>query len=173
MKNIFSILFFAAFIFQAAAQTTPATSEFSNPTISVGLVVEDLHKSIDFYTNVIGMTKTGEFSVTKEQCTELGLNNKYPLDVTILKLENSENSTEWKLMSVGTKANHPKQKYMTDDTGIQYVTVFVKQIQPVIERVQKNGVKILSGTPSILDDGRKFILVQDPDGTFIEIIGQK
>ena len=146
-------------------------TNFSNPAISIGVVVEDLQKSIDFYTQVVGMVKTGEFSVSKEQCTELGLTDSYQLDVTVLKPINSETSSEWKLMSLGTKSKHPKQKFMSDDTGIQYVTLFVKEIQPVLERAKNNNVKILSGQPSVLDDGRKFLLLQDPDGNFLEIIG--
>lgn len=168
-QAIFTFLLFLTILL--IVQKGSGQNPFSNPTISVGVVVEDLQKSIDFYTNVIGMTKTGEFSVPVEKCKELGLTDSYQLDVTILKLENSDRANEWKLMSLGTKANHPKQKYMSDDTGMQYITIFVKHILPVIKTVQENGVKILSGKPSTLDDGRKFILVQDPDGTFIEIIG--
>ena len=168
-QAIFTLLFLLSttvFIQKAYGQ-----GQFSNPTISVGVVVEDLQKSIDFYANVIGMTKTGEFSVPVEKCKELGLTDSYQLDVTILKLENSDRANEWKLMSLGTKANHAKQKYMSDDTGMQYITIFVQHLLPVMKKAQENGVKILSGRPSTLDDGRKFILVQDPDGTFIEIIG--
>lgn len=148
-------------------------NNFSNPAISVGVVVENLQKSIDFYTQVIGMVKTGEFSVSKEQCTELGLTDSYQLDVTILKPIDSETSSEWKLMSLGTKAQHPQQKHMSDDTGIQYVTLFVKEIQPVLDRAKSHQVKILSSQPSVLADGRKFLLLQDPDGNFLEIIGNK
>ena len=148
-----------------------AQSQFSNPTIGVGVVVEDLQRSIDFYTNVVGMTKTGEFSVAQEQCKELGLTDSYQLDVTIMKLENSDRSNEWKLMSLGTKAKHPKQNYMSDDTGMQYITIMVNHVMPVLERAEKNGVKILSGKPSTLGNGQKFLLIQDPDGIFIELIG--
>jgi len=166
MKNLFLVILLSFGLLTARAQ-----SEFSNPTISVGVVVEDLQKSIDFYTNIIGMTKTGEFSVTQEQCTELGLTDSYQLDVTIMKLEDSDRSNEWKLMSLGTKANHPKQNYMSDDTGMQYITIFVNHVMPVLERAEKHGVRILSGKPSSLGNDRKFLLIQDPDGIFIEIIG--
>ena len=91
----------------------------------------------------------------------------------VLKLEDSANATEWQLMSLGTKANHPKQKYMHDDTGMQYITILVNHITPILERVKKHNVKILSGEPSSLSEGKFFILVQDPDGTFIELIGPK
>lgn len=155
------------------AYTSMAQSEFSHPGIFVGNVVEDLNKSVKFYTEVIGMTKTGEFSVGKEKCKILGLTDKYDLNVTVLKLEDSPNATEWKLMSVGTKAKHPKQKWMTDDTGMQYITILVNHLDPLIERCKKYNVKILSEKPSSLDNNRFFILVQDPDGTFIELIGPR
>lgn len=165
-KFILPLLFvFTAFVSQAQ-------SEFSHPGIFVGNVVEDLDKSVKFYTEVIGMVKTGEFSVPAEKCKELGLSN-LKLDVTVLKLEDSPNATEWKLMSVGKKANHPKQKYMTDDTGMQYTTILVNHIDPFIERCKKHQVKILSGEPSQLGENRFFILIQDPDGTFIELIGPR
>ena len=161
------------FILVLAVFVSTAQSEFSSPTILVGSIVEDLDRSVEFYTKVIGMTQTGEFSVGKEKCTELGLTNKYDLNVAVLKLEDTPQATEWKLMSVGTKANHPKQKWIHDDTGMQYITINVKHLNPFIERIKKNKVKILSGEPSSLGNDRFFILVQDPDGTFIEIIGPK
>jgi catechol 2,3-dioxygenase-like lactoylglutathione lyase family enzyme len=154
-----------------SAQKVPAPEEFSNPTIQVGLVVSDLDKAVDFYTKIIGMTRTGSFSVPGEKAKNLGLTDGRSIEVTVLKLEDSVNSNEWKIMSFGKNAVHPKQKYLHDDTGLQYITIFVKNIHPFIERIQKNNIQILSGTPSTLEDGRGFILVQDPDGTFIELIG--
>ena len=168
MKKFILPLIFVCFAFILNAQ-----SEFTQPGISIGNVVEDLEKSVKFYTEVIGMTKTGGFSVDKENAKELGLTDKYDLNVTVLKLEDSPNAPEWKLMSIGTKANHPKQKWMSDDTGMQYITLFVNHLNPFIERCKQHNVKILSDEPSTLADGRSFILVQDPDGTFIELIGPK
>lgn len=173
MKNIFAIFILSLVVLNLNAQMAPAPEEFDNPTIQVGVVVSDLNEAVDFYTNVIGMTQTGAFSVEGDKAKELGLSDGRRLDVKILKLEDSEQSNEWKLMSFGKKANHPKQKYIHDDTGMQYITIFVKEIDPFIKRIKKNNIEILSNEPSILDGGRKFILIQDPDGTFIEIIGLK
>lgn len=167
--STFTLLLFA-FLFLPKAN---AQSEFSHPGIFVGNVVENLEKSVKFYTEVIGMKQTASFSVDKEKATELGLTNKYKLNVVVLKLEDSANATDWKLMSLGTKANHPKQKYMHDDTGMQYITILVNHLTPIMERVKKHNIKILSGEPSELDEGKYFILIQDPDGTFIELIGPK
>lgn len=168
-KSIIPVLLILV-VFISTAQTK---SEFSNPTIFVGSVVEDLDKSVEFYTKIIGMTKTSEFSVDAEKSKELGLTNNKKIDVVVLKLEDSPNSNEWKLMSFGTKAGHKKPNYIHDDTGMQYITILVNHLNPFIERIKKNKVKILSGVPSSLGDGRLFILVQDPDGTFIELIGPK
>lgn len=173
MKNLFLPIVFVSFALISAAQKAPAFTEFSSPTIYVGSVVADLAKSVDFYTNIIGMTKTGSFSVDGEKSKELGLTDGRPIDVSVLKLENSSQATEWKLMSFGTKAGHKKPKYIHDDTGMQYITILVNHLDPIIERIKENKIKILSGKPSELGEGRYFILVQDPDGTFIELIGPK
>ena len=168
MKNLLLLLCFVAISLASGAQ-----NQFSNPTIFVGNVVVDLEKSIDFYTNIIGMTQTGEFSVGGEKSKELGLTDGRSIDVAVLKLEDSPQANEWKLMSFGTKAGHKKPKYLHDDTGMQYITILVNHLDPIIERIKKNNIKILSGEPSKLAENNYFILVQDPDGTFIELIGPK
>ena len=173
MKKIFLPIVFATVVMVSSTQKVTAQGEFSNPTIFVGSVVTDLAKSVDFYTNIIGMTKTGSFSVDGQKSKELGLTDGRPIDVTVLKLEDSPQANEWKLMSFGTKPGHKKPGYIHDDTGMQYITILVNHLTPVLERIEKNNIKILSGKPSQLDAERFFILVQDPDGTFIELIGPK
>jgi len=172
MKNFVVILLFFSFAIATKAQNNPS-GEFSNPTIFVGSVVTDLDKSVDFYTNIIGLKKTGAFSVDGEKAKELGLTDGKKIDVTVLKLEDSPQANEWKLMSFGTKPGHKKPNYLNDDTGMQYITILVNHLDPIMKRIEKNDIKILSGKPSKLDDNRFFILVQDPDGTFIELIGPK
>jgi len=171
MKNILVILFFITAAFVSTAQKASSPIEFSKNTISIGVVVSDLERSLDFYINVIGMQKTGEFSVSAEFAKQSGLTDGIPFDVTILKLEDNDQANEWKLMSFRSKTNHPKQNYINDDTGIQYITIFVKSMKPILERIKKHNVKILSADGLTIGDGRQFVLVQDPDGTIVEIIG--
>lgn len=174
MKNLLkSFILLAVLLIEIHSFANKAPDDFAKSGISIGVVVEDLNKSLDFYLNVIGMVKTGEFSVDADKATELGLSNGNRFDVKVLKLENSENAPEWKLMSFGKKANHPKQNYVPDNTGIQYITIFVKSMKPLLERIKKHDVKMLGKTPSMLDETRQFVLVQDPDGNFIELIGPK
>ncbi|MDP3913941.1 MAG: VOC family protein [Bacteroidota bacterium] len=174
MKKLFkSIILLAVLLVVIPSFAVQPPDDFAKSAISIGVVVEDLDKALDFYLNVIGMVKTGEFSVDADKARELGLSNGNSFDVKVLKLENSENAPEWKLMSFGKKATHSKQTYVPDDTGMQYITIFVKSMKPILERIKKHDVKMLGKTPAMLDETRQFVLVQDPDGTFIELIGPK
>src|SRR3954469_23806815 len=85
-----------------------AQSNFTSKTIGVGVVVADLDRSLDFYVNGIGMVKTGSFTINEDFGKRSGLTNGVATNVTILKLENSPDATDWKLMSFGKKASHPK-----------------------------------------------------------------
>ncbi len=153
----------------SVSNTSP--DEFAKKTISVGVVVSDLEKSLDFYTNVIGMAKTFEFSVDENFSKKSGLTDGTPISVVVLKLEDSEQASEWKLLSFGKEANHPQQMYIMDDTGPQYISIFVKSMKPFLERIKKNNIKILSEDGLKLGNGNLFVLIQDPDGTFIELMG--
>jgi catechol 2,3-dioxygenase-like lactoylglutathione lyase family enzyme len=146
-------------------------SEFAMGSIQIGVICSDLQKSIDFYTKVIGMMKTGNFSVDQTFATKSGLTGGVPFYVTVLKLKDDPEATEWKLMSFGKEAAHPPQKYILDDIGMQYITIFVKSMKPFLERINRHNVELLEETPTFLEDGRQFVLLQDPDGNFIELIG--
>ena len=148
-----------------------AQSEFNQNYISIGVVVEDLETSVDFYTNIVGMTTTGGFTVDAQGSKKTGLTGGIPFDVTVLKLEDDPSATEWKLLSFSKKATHPEQKHIQDDTGMQYITIFVNDLHPFVKRLKENNIPLLGETPTQLNDGRHFVLVQDPDGVFIELIG--
>ena len=143
---------------------------FENSTIQMGVVVSDLQESLDFYKKIIGMEEVGEFSVPKEFGKDSGLTGGLPFDVKILKLEDHPGANQYKLMSF-KKPKKKKTGHIQDDTGVQYITIFVKSVKPFIERCKRNNIPLLGKTPIKLADGRSFVLIQDPDGTFIELIG--
>jgi len=151
--------------------TSHAQSNFSSKLIGIAVVVSDLDSSLDFYMNGIGMVKAYSFTIDEDFSKRSGLSNGVPASVTVLKLENSPEANEWKLMSFGKKASHPKQNFIQDDTGVQYITINVKALKPVIERLKKKNIPLLGSTPIPSNQNTSFVLVQDPDGTFIELIG--
>jgi len=150
---------------------TMAQSEFSSGLIGVGLVAADIEKSLDFYLNVIGMTKVGEFDVDEEFGRTSGLTGGVSFHVDVLKLQDSPDANQWKLMSFKKDAAHPMPAFIQDDTGMQYITIMVTSLQPFLTRTRKHNVKLLGDTPVPLGEDQHFVLVQDPDGTIIELIG--
>jgi catechol 2,3-dioxygenase-like lactoylglutathione lyase family enzyme len=150
---------------------TMAQSEFSSGLIGVGVVAQDINKSLDFYINVIGMTKVGEFDVDEGFGKISGLTDGLAFHVDILKLQDSPDANQWKVMSFKKEGSHPMSTYIHDDTGPQYITISVNSLEPILKRIKKENVKLLGETPVPLGETDHFVLVQDPDGTIIELIG--
>jgi catechol 2,3-dioxygenase-like lactoylglutathione lyase family enzyme len=146
-------------------------SDFKSGVIGIGVVVADLEKSMDFYTGVIGMVRTGAFDMTGEFGASSGLTGGLPFHVEVLKLADSPDATSWKLISFKGDAR-PLPEHIQDETGMRYITIQVNSLDPLMERLKRNGVRLLGNTPTPMPDGKRhFVLVQDPDGTFIELIG--
>lgn len=164
-------LFLILIISVAINFKTMAQSEFSSNLISVGVVVSDMEKALDFYINVIGMKKVGEFDVDEEFAKVSGLTGGVEFHVDVLKLEDSPDGNQWKLMSFKKKAGHPMPEYIQDDTGMQYITIMVNSLEPFLKRIKEHNVKLMGDTPVPLGPDQHFVLVQDPDGTIIELIG--
>jgi catechol 2,3-dioxygenase-like lactoylglutathione lyase family enzyme len=164
-------VFLIAAVMALLSTTSMAQSEFSSGLIGVGVVTRDLDKSLDFYLNVIGMTKVSEFDVDGEFGTSSGLTDGIAFHVDVLKLMDSPDANQWKLMSFKKEGSHPMPKYIHDDTGMQYITINVNSLAPVLERIKKHKVKLMGDTPVPLGEKDHFVLVQDPDGTIIELIG--
>ncbi len=150
-----------------------AQSEFSSNTIGIGVVVSDLERSLAFYTDVIGLKKVGGFDVDEDFAKRSGLTGGPPIKVVTLKLEDKPEATEWKVISFGKKAPDPLPKYIQDIVGMRFITINVTNLKPFLKRIKKHGVKLLGETPIPLgSSGEKhFVLVSDPDGILIELIG--
>ena len=138
----------------------------------MGVVVSDLDKSLDFYTKVIGMVQTTTFDLSEDFGKKSGLSNGVPVKIAVLSLEDKPGVTQYKIMSFDNKRKKRRSKFIQDDKGIQYITITVKSLKPFIERIKAHNVKLLGETPTPLGNGeRSFVLIQDPDGTFVELIG--
>jgi len=173
MANLFkTILFLLGFlVFAPKSFSVQPPDDFARSGIAVGVIVEDLEKSLDFYINVIGMTKVREFVVDSAKAGRMGLSDGESFDIKVLKLKDNEDASEWKIMSFSNKSDRNKQKFLPQANGYRYVTIFVRSMKPVLERIKKHGVKTLGESPLMLDATRQFVLVQDPDGNFVELIG--
>jgi len=138
--------------------------------IDIGVVVNNLEKSLTFYKDILGMTEMWKFSIDKKFGKESGLTNGLSTEVTVLQLENNDYTTAFKLMSFG-KHKDWQPNYIQQDLGVQYITLNVDSVDPFLKRIYKNNVELLGNTPITLSNGKTFLLIKDYDGTFIEIIG--
>jgi len=144
---------------------------YTRGDIQIGVVVSDLERSVNFYTNVLGMVEAGGFSIDDDFGRRSGLSGGKPFDVVILKTSDSPSAAEFKLMSFSNGKVPRAGQYIQDDIGMQYITLFVNDMNGVVERLKAAGVEFLGETPVSLDDGRRFVLIKDPNGIFVELIG--
>lgn len=55
--------------------------------------------------------------------------------------------------------------------GLRYLTIFVKDLDPYLQRIKERNIKLLSKiNPLTAPEGYKVIVVQDPDGALLELI---
>ncbi len=154
-------------------QLSIETRAFSTNTIHIGIVVKNLQKSIAFYKDIIGMVQedTNSIDVDVEFSKQSGLANGIPFHVEILKLGAGAESTQFKLMCFGDKAQIKKDHYIYDHAGIQYITLMCNDLSPIIKRLQDNKISLLGRADLPDSSSEQFILVKDPDNIFIELIG--
>jgi len=159
---IFSLVFILGFHYKNSKD-----SEITG--MQVGVVVSDLEKSLDFYTNVIGMTQVSTYHGSAEVITEAGLTNGKAVDIINLKLNDEPGAPEYKI----TKIQDVKSKPLSNSfqPGFRYISIFVKDLDPYLKRIKERNIKLLSKTnPLTAPEGYKVIVLQDPDGALLELI---
>lgn len=148
-----------------------AEEEFSSPVIQIGMICSDLDETVEFYTEIVGLTEQEGFSVDAEFGNASGLTDSLPINVRVLKIRAGDDATQLKLMSFGPRAKKQENQFLHTNTGIQYITLRVTELNPIIERIKKNEIEMLGETPIPLGEKNHFVLIKDPDGTFVELIG--
>lgn len=155
-----------------AAAATSDKGRFTRNVVDFGIVCSDVEKSIQFYTDVVGATKTGGFDVTGQVLGDAGLTDYLPADIHVLQLEDSEQATRIKLMQFkdnpGRKSD---QSFVHSTYGVSYLTIFVADMNEAIERAKKHSVEPLAKGPADLGGGMALALLRDPDGNFVELVG--
>jgi len=160
-----------------AAVTPPARaaeSEFSKSTIDIGIVAKDSDRTARFLTNVIGFKEVKGFAVSGDLGKKLGLIDGHAAQARVFVLEEVEHATRLKLFSFPeAPGKQADQAYLHSSLGIRYLTLFVKDINPILARAKKASVSPLGETPVEISTGTWLLAVKDPDGNFIEVIGPR
>jgi catechol 2,3-dioxygenase-like lactoylglutathione lyase family enzyme len=169
MKRIALLLVFVAALGLASFASM---DDFSSKTIQIGMTVSNLDQSLFFYKDILGMVQVdrARFDVDADFAKKAGLTDNLPVHVEVLKLGSGEDATQLKLMSFGDRAQKQENEFIHSQTGVQYLTFTVTNLASIVERLKKNNIPLLGETPVPVGDN-DFVLVKDPDGTFVELIG--
>ena len=159
----FAVILFSSilFAFQRNDRRNP-----SQIRMQTGIVVSDLEKSFEFYTKVLGMTKTGTYHVSPELATSARLSDNKAVDIIDLKLNNEPGNPEYKI----TKIQGVKSVPITNpfQPGSRYISLFVNDLQPYLKRIREHNIEMWSVT---IPEGPRVLIFRDPDGALIEITG--
>ena len=144
---------------------------FSRPMIDLGCVVSDVDAAVKFYTTAIGFKEVKGFSVDAEFATAVGLTDQKKLDVRVLKLGDGDGATALKLLQIDGESQKPKNEFIHSSLGFSYLSIYVKDLDAAIARLESAGVKPIAQPKPIPVAPVALVLVRDPDGNLIELIG--
>ena len=154
-------------------------SNFSSQTIDIGIVVTDIERSLAFYKGVIGFTEKEGFKVSGKFPKLVGLTDGAPLEISVLTLGENNQATKLKLMEVESQkpTRVIKQAHIHTIAGPSYLTIMVKDVDLIMERAQKHGFNAYARSPQVLPEGLPqdicLLMLKDPDGNFVEIVGPR
>ncbi len=175
MKNrivpLIAAVAFAGVLAVSAAQKQPEKAQFSRTTIDLGVVVSDVEKAVTFYTQALGFTKVSEFDVSGQMAGDTGLTDSQPFKVQVFALGDDPSATRLKIMSIAGSKPVGNQ-YIGSSLGFRYLTVFIADLDKALDRLKQNGVSPVK-PPYRLGGDSHLILVKDPDGNIIELIGPR
>ena len=161
-------------IITGCATTGGKSMEFTSNTVSFGIVVSDIKKSLAFYKDAVGLVEVKGFDVSAEMGGEAGLSDHKPFQVHVLKVADTPDATQVKLMQFAdTPGARPDNAFIHSTYGIRYLTFRVADTDAAIERAAKAGVKPIAKCPYLLPSGQYLTIVRDPDGNVVELVGPK
>lgn len=176
-KNRIHVLVMAGIVggclIMAAAKQNSPKAEFSKTTIDLGLVVSDVDKAAQFYTEAIGFTEVGGFDVAAQMAGDTGLTDNHPFKVRVFALGKEPTATNLKIMTIpGAGSKKVDNQYIGSSLGFRYLTITVADLTKTMERLKQHGVAPVK-EPYRLGGNNYLILVKDPDGNIIELIGPR
>ena len=123
-KNTIILLFLSIGLFSLCGK--PA--KFAKGIVDVGIVAEDLERTVKFYTEAVGLKEIKGFEASAEKATQFGLTDNQPARVRVFVLGDAPGSARLKIMAFpkrpGTK---PDQKFIHSTVGISYLTLRFQQ----------------------------------------------
>jgi len=154
------------------ARSEAGKPEFAKTTIDIGVVVSDVDKAARFYTEAIGFAEGGSFDVSAPMARDTGLTDSKPFKVRMFRLGKEPTATTLKIMQIPEAGSKPvDNQYIGSSLGLRYLTVLVTDLSKTLERLKQHGVAPVKPPYRLSGGNNHLILVKDPDGNIIELIG--
>jgi catechol 2,3-dioxygenase-like lactoylglutathione lyase family enzyme len=104
---------------------------------------------------------------------DTGLTDNRPFKVRVFALGGEPTATKLKIMTIpGAGSKKVDNQYIGSSLGFRYLTISVSNLTRAMERLQQHGVSPVK-EPYRLGGNNYLILVKDPDGNTIELIGPR
>ena len=167
-------------VLSAILMTSPAPGEeevkelYTNGVIDLGIVVRDLDQSARFYTDVVGLKEVNGFKVPGKITGDFGLTDNQDVTARVFVAVDGAGNPASKLKMMAfpkAQGKKPDQTFIHTTLGVSYLTLFVTDMDAVMVRLKKAGVKTLGRTPAPIGGPNFLTVFRDPDGNFIELIG--
>ncbi len=160
-------------IIMAGAKQAGPKAEFSRTTIDLGMVVSDVEKTAKFYGEVLGFKELSGFDVSARMANDTGLTDNRPFKVRVFVLGDEPAATRLKIMTIpGANSKKVDNQYIGSSLGFRYLTINVADLTQTMARLKRSGVVPVK-EPYQLGGNSYLILVKDPDGNTVELIGPR
>ena len=131
-----------------------------------GIVVKDIDKSIDFYTNLLG------FEITKDQVEKgeyidifLGIKD---VEVRTVKMS-LQNGDMLELLNFHSHPKYNEAAYITR-IGCSHFALTVENLDSLFDKLKSEGIHLINPPTKSPDGKAKVVFCKDPDGTWIELV---
>jgi len=119
----------------------------------IGIMVNDMDRSIEFYTEVVGMDLKKREKLNEE------------VELAFLAFSGSED-IELELVGRGTTG-------LSDQGIVNHLAFSVEDIDETLAHLKAHGVRLLDQTPREILDGVRIAFFFGPDGERLELVQQQ
>lgn len=173
MRLINLFIFLLSFQLHAGVFSQPFEKPPVDAVISYAMTVEEMDRSVEFYTKVLTFTKIADFYVSGSEYDKL-----YDLDnvrIRVVRLRLGQETLN--LMQFDKpKGRKVPVNAESNDRMFQHIAIVVSNIDSAYAKLLKNGVVNISPNPQKLPEwnrnvaGIEAFYFKDPDGHPLEII---
>ena len=136
----------------------PAQLDANKLAIDIGIVIRNSEATMKFYRDILGLEHVMDMPMPGGLAGG-GIMHRFACGATTLKFVRLDSVPE---------ASNPAGG-LAGGTGLRYFTVWVENLDELVEEFRRAGVTVLVEA-SIIRPGVRIAFVEDPDGVWVELL---